>query len=403
MFDYGANGDTIGAALPEHLGFAGFRLHYPVHRPDYKDEIASFLGAAYFRMVGRNQRYGMSMRGIAIDTASPSGEIFPRFTKFWLVKPAPDENRMRLLALLDSASLTGAFTFEIESRNATTIRVRSRLFARRDVGKLGVAPLTSMFAWGENRGREFDDYRPEVHDSDGLLQHTGSDEWIWRPLVNPPTLQVSELLDPASRGYGLIQRDRAFEHFQDPAARFEQRPGIWVTPGEGDWTRGAVQLVEIPSPNEENDNIAAFWVGAEPLRAGETREFSYELRTVEGIDNPAGLATVVATRNGRAASAATPRRPPRSERAFTVDFAGGELTALTASQPVTAELAITRGRAAAVTVTRLPIGNTWRVSFRLRPADQQQLVNMRLFLTLRGRRVSETWNYLFSPESIAAR
>jgi glucans biosynthesis protein len=394
MFHYGKHG---ALNLPEDLGFAGFRLHFPIHDPNYKDELIAFLGASYFRMVGRGQHYGLSARGLAVNTALPSGEEFPRFTEFWLVRPEPRANRVEFFALLDSESVSGAFGFVLESGVDTVLHVRSRLFARADVQKLGVAPLTSMFAWGENRVRPVDDYRPEVHDSDGLMHHTGAAEWIWRPLVNPPSLQVSALLDTRLAGFGLAQRDRSFDNYQDPESQYHRRPGIWTTPGGGDWGKGSVQLVEIPSADETNDNIVAFWVNDQPFKAGETRSFDYSLRTFDTMPNPAGLAQVIGTRNGWGWVPGSPERPPRSLRQFVVDFQGGELLRLSAAQPVEAELAVDRGEARTVTVARVADRDVWRVAFKMAPADREQKVNMRLFLKLHGRRVSETWNYLWDP------
>lgn len=397
MFHYGKHG---ALDLPRDLGFAGFRVHYPVHDPNYNDELIAFLGASYFRMVGRGQHYGLSARGLAVDTALPSGEEFPRFTEFWLVKPPPNTNRMEFYALLDSESVAGAYHYVLQSNVDTVLEVRSRLFARTDVQKLGVAPLTSMFAWGENSVRPVDDYRPEVHDSDGLIHHTGAGEWIWRPLVNPPSLQVSALLDVKLAGFGLAQRDRAFDSYQDPEASYHRRPGIWVQPTAGDWGKGSVHVVEIPSADETNDNIVAFWVNDEPLRGGQTLAFDYTMRTFNSMPNPDNLAAVVGTRNGWGWIPGARERPPRSLRQFVIDFQGGELTGLSGAQPVKAELAVDRGEARTVTVSKLPHGEVWRVAFKLTPADLEQKVNMRLFLTLRGRRVSETWNYLWDPASV---
>lgn len=397
MFHYGRHGELD---LPRDLGFAGFRLHFPVHDPQYKDEVAAFLGASYFRLVGRGQLYGLSARGLAVDTALPSGEEFPRFVEYWLVRPDPRSNRMEFFALLDSESVTGAYAFVLESGLDTVLHVRSRLFARSDVAKLGVAPLTSMFAWGENTVRPVDDYRPEVHDSDGLIHHTGAGEWIWRVLVNPPSLQVSALLDPRLAGFGLAQRDRAFESYQDAESQYHRRPGIWITPGEGDWNKGAVQLVEIPTADETNDNIIAFWVNDEPFAAGQSRRFDYTLRTFDTLSNPGNLAEVVDTRNGWGWVPGSPERPPRSLRQIVVDFSGGELSRLAPGQPVDANLTVERGEARTVTVSKVPDQDRWRVAFKLAPADRQQKVNMRLFLELHGRRVSETWNYLWDPATV---
>jgi periplasmic glucans biosynthesis protein len=397
MFHYGNHG---ALNLPRDLGFAGFRLHFPIHDPSYKDELIAFLGASYFRMVGRGQHYGLSARGLAVDTAVPSGEEFPRFTEFWLVRPEPRANQVEFYAMLDSESVTGAYAFVLESAVDTLLHVRSRLFARSDVQKLGVAPLTSMFTWGENKVRPVDDYRPEVHDSDGLIHNTGAGEWIWRPLVNPPSLQVSALLDTRLAGFGLAQRDRSFDSYQDPESQYHRRPGIWITPGAGDWGKGSVQLVEIPSANETNDNIVAFWVNDQPLRAGESVSFDYTLRTFGRMLNPENLAQVIASRNGWGWIPGASERPPPSLRQFVVDFEGGELTGLSGAQPVKAELAVDRGAARNLTVARLPVGDVWRVAFKLTPAEVEQKVNMRMFLTLRGRRVSETWNYLWDPATV---
>lgn len=397
MFDYGRHG---ALDLPEDLGFAGFRFHYPVHDPKYKDEIAAFLGASYFRMVGRGQHYGLSARGLAVNTALPSGEEFPRFTEFWLVRPDRQSNRVEFFALLDSESVTGAYAFELVSSLDTVLNVQARLFARSDVEKLGVAPLTSMFAWGENTADGFDDYRPEVHDSDGLVHHTGSGEWIWRVLTNPPSLQVSTLLDTGLKGFGLAQRDRAFSSYQDPESRYERRPGIWVSPGPGDWGKGAVHLVEIPTSDETNDNIVAFWVDDRPLKAGQSRRFDYQLRTFESLPNPDGLARVKGTRNGWGWVPGSPEKPARSVRQFVVDFHGGELTRQSGDQPVRADLSVERGEARTLTVAKIPDTGLWRVAFKLHPGDLDQKVNMRLFLELRGRRISETWNYLWDPAAV---
>lgn len=398
MFDYGRHG--VPEALPESLGFAGFRLHYPMHDPGYADEIVAFLGASYFRMVGRDQQYGLSARGLAIDTALPSGEEFPRFTEFWLVRPPAGSSRIELFALLDSESVTGAYAFVLESGADTEFQVQARLFARKDVQRLGVAPLTSMFAWGENSVRRFDDYRPEVHDSDGLLHHTAAGEWIWRPLENPPSLRVSTLLDRDLAGFGLIQRDRRFDNYQDPEARYEVRPSLWIEPTGGDWGAGAVHLVEIPTPDETNDNVVAYWVDDRPFRAGEQRHYQYRLRTAAQVGNADDLAVVTATRNGWGWIPGASRKPSPRLRQFTVDFAGGQLRGLRAGQPVSAELEAGGATVRDLTVARLPDDQGWRAAFKLDPGDRDGAVNLRLHLELGERRISETWNYVWSPETV---
>jgi hypothetical protein len=207
-FDYGHN--DFASRVPQNLGFAGFRVHFPIKRKDYFDEVIVFLGASYFRAIGKEEVFGLSARGIAIDTALSSGEEFPYFKEFWLVTPPPGAKELTIYALLDSASLTGAYRFAVRPGESTAVTVDARIFLRRAVKKLGIAPLNSMFLHGENSGiRTAEDFRPEVHDSDGLLVNFASGEWLWRPLDNPRALGVSALLAPDIRGYGLIQRDRS--------------------------------------------------------------------------------------------------------------------------------------------------------------------------------------------------
>ena len=243
QFDYGRN--KFESRVPQDLGYAGFRIHHPIKSTSYHDEVAAFLGASYFRAVGRDQVYGLSARGVAIDTALSSGEEFPWFREFWLVQPAPGAKELTVYALLDSPSASGAYRFVVAPGAQTRVDVELRLFPRRTLDKLGIAPLTSMFLHGESGAGELNDYRPEVHDSDGLLVAARSGEWLWRPLQNPRDLSVAsfELVSP--RGFGLVQRDRDFDHYQDIEARPDLRPSAWVQP-KGEWGKGRVELVEIP-------------------------------------------------------------------------------------------------------------------------------------------------------------
>lgn len=397
MFDFGKNPDLADKANAD-LGFAGFRIHYPINRPNYKDEVIAFLGASYFRMVGRGQSYGLSARGLAVNTGLPQGEEFPRFTEFWLVRPGPEATSMTFYALLDSKSVTGAYRFVLKPRANTALDVEAHLFARDDVKKLGIAPLTSMYLYGENRVRHFDDYRPEVHDSDGLLEHTGSGQWIWRPLTNPHDLRVTSLMDDNPKGFGLVQRDRDFRDYLDPEARFDQRPSVWIEPGQG-WGKGAVQLIEIPANDETDDNIVAFWNPEKPFKAGEQRTFEYRITTFNAERREEDLATARRTLIGWGGIPGSPEKPPRSLRQFIVDFQGGVLSALDGSQPVKAHLSVSKGTAKTLTVERLPGNNGWRAAFKLAP-DHDNPADMSLYLTLRGRRVTETWSYVWSPAAI---
>ncbi|MBZ9557725.1 MULTISPECIES: glucan biosynthesis protein [Modicisalibacter] len=400
MFDYEDSASAVKEVVektdPAKLGFAGFRLHYPVNTPDYKDEIAVFLGASYFRLVGRGQGYGLSARGLAVDTATQGGEEFPAFRAFWLVRPEPNASDMILFALLDSPSVTGAYRFDIHAGANTVVDVDARLFARQEVGKLGVAPLTSMFLHGENSQGDYDDYRPEVHDSDGLLMHTSTGQWIWRPLSNPPSLNVTQLRDTDPLGFGLMQRDRDFEHYLDMDAGYQRRPSLWVRPDEGDWGQGGVELVEIPTDKEIHDNIITYWVPDKPFKAGESRRYQYRLSTHDGAVPDESLGRAVRMRNGWGADPGQKNPPSHGLRRFVVDFRGDALAGLDASQPVKAELNVSHGKVNDLQVRRLPDGKTWRASFKLDP--QGESADMQLELKLRGQRLTETWSYLWNPD-----
>jgi glucans biosynthesis protein len=391
MFDYGAN--NFGDGLPADLGFAGLRIHYPLNRPDYADELAVFLGASYFRVLGRDQIYGASARGLAVDTAESSGEDFPRFREFWIEEPGADATQLTLYALLDSRSATGAYRIVLRPGTDTEAEVTSTIYPRRDIGKLGVAPLTSMFLFGENRARPFDDFRPEVHDSDGLQIETGRGEWIWRPLSNPKDLRVSSFADENPRRFGLIQRDRDFSHYQDLESLYNRRPSYWIEP-RGDWGKGRVEVVEIPTDEEINDNIVAYWVPERPIRAGEAVDFSYSLRSVLETPERPPLARAVSTRIG---SARVPGRPdlPREGRHFVLEFQGGDLASLRAEQPIEAVVTTTAGELRPVIVHRNSETSGWRVFFDLIPDGKP--ADLRCTLRLRGQTLSESWVYLWSP------
>ncbi|USZ51041.1 glucan biosynthesis protein [Halomonas sp. DN3] len=377
------------------LGYAGFRLHYPLNRADYKDEFAVFLGASYFRLVGRDQGYGLSARGLAIDTALPQGEEFPAFREYWLVKPQPGDTHMTVLALLDSPSLAGAYRFDITPGKRTQIDTEARLFAREDVEKLGVAPLTSMFLHGEMDRRQEDDYRIRVHDSSGLLMATSTGEWTWRVLENPESLQISGLQDTSPKGYGLVQRPQHFNAYLDMEARYERRPSQWVEP-QGEWGEGHVELVEIPTDSEAHDNITAYWVPATPLMAGDSRTYRYRTWTFGDTPTAEPLARVVRSRQGWGGVPGQSDPPDERLRQFIIDFRGGELEGLDPSQPVEMTLTTSSGETAEAKVTPLPDDDTWRASFTLLP-DGDQPADIRLTLMLRGERLSETWNSIWSP------
>jgi len=391
MFDLGPRFPKI--ALPPDLGFAGFRIHYPLNTPAYKDELIVFLGASYFRVLGRNQFYGLSARGLAIDTASTSGEEFPYFTDFWLVKPEPQARTMTIYALLDSPGIAGAYQFEVRPGTTTQVQVNAELYPRRQIGKLGIAPLTSMYLYGENSGyHRLDDFRPEVHDSDGLLLEAGTGEWLWRPLVNPKELRVNRFMDQHPRSYVLVQRDREFNHYQDNEARYDRRPSYRVEP-LGDWGKGGVELVEIPSDEEIHDNIVAYWVPDAPVQPHKPMTFSYLLSAFMSTTQWPPGGKVIATHFSRVMNGTS---VVAGVRHVIVDFAGGDLDSLSGSQPVQAAASATAGEINNIRVERLPATGAWRVSMQMKPNGDKP-VDLRCYLTLYGEALTETWTYLWAP------
>ena len=372
------------------LGYAGFRVHYPLHSPAYKDELIVFLGASYFRVLARNQAYGQSARALAIDTASASGEEIPAFTDFWLVRPAQAQQRsLTIYALLDSPSVVGAYQFEVRPGAITQVEIHSELFPRRSIAKLGIAPLTSMFFYGADpSAHRFDDFRPQVHDSDGLMAQTGNGEWLWRRLHNPRELRVNRFMDTTPRGFGLIQRDRDFAHYQDTDSQFERRPSYWVQP-LGDWGRGGVELVEIPTDESIHDNIVAFWVPAGAVGAGHPLKFNYLLSAFSQSSQWPPGGRVIATRTDNAAIGGA--KPRDDARRIIIDFAGGDLDGLDHSQPVQAHLTASGGRIDGVSVERLPETGVWRVIFRVIDLHAKQAADLHCYLTLYGEALTETW------------
>lgn len=400
LFDYGRN--RIDPRVLREAGFAGFRVHYPINTPQYKDEVLVFLGASYLRAVGKGQVYGLSARALAVDTAGPGGEEFPRFTEFWIERPRADATELVIHALLDSPRITGAYRFVLRPGNDTVLDVRARLFPRERIDKLGLAPLTSMYLHGENHPRHLidtpvDDYRPEVHDSDGLLMHTGEGEWIWRPLVNPRRLLVTAFTMTDPRGFGLMQRDRSFASYEDTEARYEKRPSAWIEP-RGNWGPGRVELVQIPTPDETNDNIVAYWVPERPPAPQQPFDFGYRLRWQMAAETRPPEGWVVQSRRGRGFV-----NQPDGHLKFVVDFDGPALRKLPADAKLEAVVSVDGN---AELVERNLFKNTvtggWRMTVRVKRADPARPVEMRAFLRrpLDGPRadtLTETWSYIVPP------
>jgi len=402
LVEYSPRLFTFGAAvkppkLSADVGFAGFRVHYPLQTPSYRDELLVFLGASYFRVLGRNQHYGASARGLAIDTAAQSGEEFPTFTDFWLVRPQPNDRSLTVYALLDSRSITGAYQFSVRPGEITQVEVHCELYPRRAIAKLGVAPLTSMFLYGEDgTGRHFDDFRPQVHDSDGLMSETGHGQWIWRPLANPRDLRVNRFIDQSPHGFGLLQRERNFAHYQDVEAQYQSRPSYWVQP-LGSWGKGGIELVEIPSDEEIHDNMVAYWVPEQAVAAGKPLSFTYLLSAFgENPRWPPG-GRVTATRSGSPAVGDNKGRFGPGARRMLVEFAGGDLDGLDPAQPVKAALSADNGQIDALTVQRVSKEGPWRVAFVVTPRPKKPAVDLHCYLTLYGEVLTETWVYQWTP------
>ncbi|HUE63022.1 MAG TPA: glucan biosynthesis protein [Rhizomicrobium sp.] len=386
-FDYGASGlDTRELA---ELGFAGFRVMDGRNRPT---DWLAFQGASYFRSSGQEGQYGASARGIAVNTAMAGPEEFPRFSQFWLESKGPV---IAIHALLEGPSLTGAYRFDAikNDSGAVIMDVHCVLFFRAAIARLGVAPLTSMYWYGENERRKARDWRPEIHDSDGLALWTGKGERIWRPLVDPPRVMTNSFMDDGPKGFGLIQRDRNFENYQDDGAFYNRRPSIWVEP-RGNWGPGAVQLVEIPTEDEIHDNVVAYWRPDGDIKTGGSLIFDYRLYWQDSEPAfPKDIARVVATRLGIGGiPGQTPS--PQDKRKFVIDFTGGPLMQLQQRYDITPVTNSSRGKIDNAHVIKVVGTDRWRALFDLQ-LDGNAPADLRLFLRLGDKTLSETWIYQY--------
>ena len=367
----------------ENLGWAGFRVLYPINKADKQDEIMTMLGASYFRVVGKGQIYGLSARGMAIDTALPSGEEFPRFTEFWIEKPKPNDKHLVIFALLDSPRATGAYRFTLRPGVDTVVDVKAQMFLRDKVGKLGIAPLTSMYLFGANQPSKVLNYRRELHDSSGLAIHAGNGEWIWRPLNNPKHLSVSNFAVENPRGFGLLQRGRDFSHYEDLDDNYHKRPSAWIEP-QGDWGKGSVDLVEIPTADETNDNIVAFWSPdtlPEPLKPF---DFAYRLHWTmdEAALHPADSAWAQQTlRSTGDVKQSNLIRQPDGSVAYLVDFEGPSLKALPENAAVRSQVSVGDNAELVENNVRYnPETKGWRLTLRLKIKDPSKATEMRAAL-----------------------
>lgn len=393
FFNYGKN--KLDDAHFENLGYAGFRLHYPLNTEEYYDELISFLGASYFRALGKGQKYGLSARGLAIDTAVQTGEEFPIFKEFWLKRPKRKDSNITVYALLDSPSVTGAYTFVITPGLNTTIEVDEVLFPRKPINKLGVAPLTSMYLFGENSKSKFDDHRPEVHDSDGLLVWNGNDEWLWRPLDNSKYLRLSSFADNNPKGFGLMQRDRNPAHYMDFEAMYEQRPSVWVEPLDN-WGKGVVQLVEIPSIQEIHDNIVAFWIPDEKIEPGKEYRFRYMLHWANAVPVDNNLAKVEATYSGVGGVSGLLET---EKRKFVVDFSGLKIKNIKQAieqGEIKANVSVSEGIVKGTHIMYNPLNKGILVYMDFKPNGKTSEIRISL-IDKNGKPVSEIWSYQWLP------
>jgi periplasmic glucans biosynthesis protein len=361
------------------LPLSGFRIRSHINSNKVWDEFLVFQGASYFRAVAKNLLYGLSARGLAVNTGDPSGEEFPMFTHFWIERPGARSNSIVIYALLESQSTTGAYKFTVQPGAETQTEVELTLFPRAEMRVVGIAPLTSMFLFDETNRGHLDDYRPEVHDSDGLQITTKSGEQLFRPLANPLKLQVSSFTTQVPQGFGLVQRSRQQGDFQDFDAQYERRPSAWITP-RGDWGSGAVELVEIPSGRETNDNIVAFWRPTQTFTQGHPAQFAYNVTWSDEPPLPKGMGKVLATRSGASID--------RKRRVFLLDIvgAGEKLDGLRL------DLGASAGAISNSSLVSNRELHGLRASFEIDPKDAD-VIELRLRVMRGDTPVTETWLY----------
>jgi glucans biosynthesis protein len=394
--DFSMPADSPAARLPEDTGFAGFQVREAKSRSDWRtQDWVAFLGASYFRAIGSLGEYGLSARGVAIDTASPEPEEFPDFTEFYL-QPSPREGEPLVVsALLDGPSIAGAYRFTIRRTEGVVIDVEAHLFTRKDITKLGIAPMTSMY-WFSGYDKSYQlEWRNGAHDSDGLAMWTGAGERIWRPLVNPPAPSTSAFVDDNPRGFGLMQRGRDPAQYLDRYLNYERRPSLWIEP-QGGWGKGAFHLVEFPTDHEDFDNIGCFWVPAEPVKAGKALTFRY--RMYWGADEPQPPTTIgrpIVTRIGRGGFPYTRANPPDIKR-IVVEFAGGPLDTFPKDRKPEAMITPSRGEISSIFLETTSWNKAWRLQFDVK-AEGPAPVDLRAFLRDGETALTETWLFKLHP------
>ncbi len=420
-FHYHKPLDADAMKALEFPGVAGMRVNFPINTEGKSDEVVSFLGHSYFRALGKNNVYGLSARGLAVNTASPQGEEFPEFTDFYIETPEED-GTVVVNAAMDSPSLTGAFRFEISPGDDTTIDVTARIYARKDIDNIGIAPMTSMFLFNEVNRSAFRDYRERVHDSEGLFILREDGRRIWRSLNNPTTLANSWFSETNPKAFGLLQRNRAFADYQDAEARYERRPSLLIEP-IGDWGEGQIRLLEIPTRQETNDNIVAFWTPREKLKAGHSMEYRYIMHWGQLEVNGEGpimadyAPPLIATIDTNASDDAEAPPPPsfspelarivdvraglggvagsedQSARKFVVDFKGGALSSIEDPDSVEPRVGLSRGRLVHTTLFHIPDQDIWRLVMDVKIPTGTPVEFNAVIVSQEDERLSENWLY----------
>jgi len=396
LFDYGRA--KFDKPLPVNLGFAGFRIHYPLNDPRNSDELLSFIGASYFRWLGRDQKYGLSARGLAINTGLlDNKEEFPFFREFWIDTPDANTDRVTIYALLDSPSVAGAYRFIFQPGPETPVDIEATLFPRQPITRLGMAPLTSMYFLGENDRHmndrnKYDEFRAELHDSDGLLLRTDKDDWIWRPLHNPQIQEVHNFPVTNIKGFGLIQRDRSFSSYQDIELNYEQRPSYWIEP-QGNWGEGRIELIELATKDETFDNIIVAYVPNAALEPGKPFTFSYRMRSLHDGANLNSLGRTLNTFTAPAYALGSAEAVGHNTRRFMVDFVDGELAYyLNLPNAVEIVAGATNGKILRKFLVPNPAIKGFRAMLDVEVSDTDTTM-MTCFLQAGRRRLTETWNY----------
>ena len=385
FFDYRDLAVPEGTPHPE--GFAGFRILSPLNAPERLDELAVFLGSSYFRALAPGLGFGTSARGLALNPMRPQGEEFPDFVEWWIERPEPGAREIRAWALLDSPSVAGAYQFRIQPGRGTVMEIEMELTFRQDVELIGIAPFSSMMWYSEFTQPKPLDFRPEVHDSDGLLIHFGEMEAAWRPLDTGKTARHSVFAADKFYGFGLAQRDRDFRNYQDLEANFQQRPSVWVEP-VGTWPEGRINLIETPGDRDGSDNVVCFWEPKDKPKPGAPLRLAYRIQWLPEI-SVAGLSKVIESRRSQHSYPAAEKR--QDDFLYVVDFSPPANPVDDETSPELLVEVDTTARLLDKTLQRNPNTGGWRATFTVQIDDAAPASELACRLLKAGRPISERW------------